>query len=201
MSDASTELEPSEASPAVADPGLSLGSQLCTQCGLCCTGALHRFAVLDPDELDFAASLGLTLRTDGKPGFALPCRHLAGTLCSIYTNRPKVCGRYQCRQLDEVSRGDTALESALDKVRTAKSLYQAAVDLLPPGTSLPDARSSIAEPAATTAGSPDYEQEMQLRLAITTLSVYLDRNFRNSSEGNMLTMTAVGQAKEENTVE
>ena len=41
---------------------LSKGSQLCTQCGLCCTGALHHFAVLEPDELEFARELGLTLR-------------------------------------------------------------------------------------------------------------------------------------------
>src|SRR5687768_6111130 len=47
--------------PVDRDPSLTddrmRGSELCTQCGLCCTGALHDRAVLDEDELGTAAGL------------------------------------------------------------------------------------------------------------------------------------------------
>src|SRR5688500_2967630 len=80
-------------------PDSSLGSALCTQCGLCCTGALHKAAVLDPDEIADARALGLPILDREKPGFALPCPRLDGTVCTIYASRPRVCGRYKCQLL------------------------------------------------------------------------------------------------------
>jgi hypothetical protein len=190
--DSSTELEPRQAT---ADATPSVGSQLCTQCGLCCTGALHSFAVLDPDELEFAAGLGLKLRTDGRPGFALPCQYLNSCACTIYTSRPRVCARYQCQLLDDVQQSKVALDDALEHVRVAKQMFEQVRALLPPGMTLPEARALAAKPAD--AASPACDNEMQLRLAVITLSLYLDRHFRHSSEGKMLTMTAVADDMEE----
>src|SRR5688572_4233724 len=65
------------------EPDSSLGSALCTQCGLCCTGALHDAAVLDPDEIADARALGLPVLDAEKPKFALPCPRLDGTVCTI----------------------------------------------------------------------------------------------------------------------
>ena len=102
MPDTPTELQPAESDPTVADETLSIGSKLCTKCGLCCTGALHDRAVLEPEEVEFASDLGLYVRAEGRPTFALPCKYLQGCACTIYSKRPKVCARYQCQLLDDV---------------------------------------------------------------------------------------------------
>ena len=190
MSDTSTELKQRQAAAAEAAP--SVGSQLCTQCGLCCTGALHKYAVLEPDELEFARALGLTLRTDGRPGFALPCKYLGGCACTIYTSRPKVCARYQCQLLEDVQQERTTLPVAVEHVRVARQLYEDVRALLPPGMTLPQARERAVAPL-----EDGGTEELRLRLAVTALTVYLDRHFRHSKEGKMLTMTAVGQDPEE----
>ena len=158
---------------------------LCTQCGLCCTGALHDHAVLDPDEVERARALGLTLRTEGRPGFALPCPKLSGTCCSIYGERPRVCARFECALLERVNAGSIDPEVAASLVAEARRLAGSVVEHLPPGMTIPAARDQnerqgVGGPAA---GPP---LEMRLRLAITALSLFLDRHFRKTSEGPLL---------------
>src|SRR4030095_16895710 len=96
-------------------------SELCTQCGLCCSGALHNYVALDVGE---TGDDGLVLSTvpDGRPGLTLPCPLLAGCSCSIYGNRPHACQRYKCQLLLDVESKQTDLASAADKVREAKRL-------------------------------------------------------------------------------
>src|ERR1043165_4767905 len=129
--------------PDADDPSLGIGSTLCTQCGLCCTGALHNYAVLEPEETEFARSLGLTLRKEGRPGFSLPCPRLAGCKCSIYKDRPKVCGRYKCQLLESVEAGLTDLGSALAKIRSAQGLVEEVNSVMPIGMTLPEARELV----------------------------------------------------------
>ena len=193
MSDTSTELKQRQAAAAEGAP--SVGSQLCTKCGLCCTGALHNFAVLEPDELEFASALGLTLRTEGRAGFSLPCKYLGGCACTIYTSRPKVCARYQCQLLEDVKESRLELDTALEHVRVAKMMFEEVRALLPPGMTLPEARALAASPPDT--ASPACEGEMPLRLAVMRLSLYLDRHFRHSKEGKLLSSEAVGEVMEE----
>jgi hypothetical protein len=176
---------------------LSVGSQLCTQCGLCCTGALHNFAVLEPEEIPFARGLGLTLRTQGRPGFALPCPYLKDCACSIYDNRPQVCGRYICQLLDDVREGKIALEVALEHVRTAKQLYGEVRALLPTETTFPEARLLLEEPLDPDQSEEQRSKEMRLRLALTTLCVYLDKHFKHWRESKLLTMTPIDRRCEE----
>ena len=118
--------------PSVADPlDVAVSTALCTQCGLCCTGALHNFAVLDPDEVDYARSIGMTLRTDGRPGFALPCPQLSGTCCSIYADRPKVCSRFRCALLKRVEDGSVDAQAATAIVAEARRLFDGVHAQLP----------------------------------------------------------------------
>ena len=166
----------------------SLGSALCTACGLCCTGALHNFAVLEPDEVGFASSIGLKLRTEGRPGFALPCPKLSGSCCSIYVDRPRVCSRFECALLNAMEAGSTSFEQASATVADARKLFDRAYSVLPEGMTLPMARAKFAAPPTAGVDSGDRSSEMVLRLAITALSLFLDRHFRKSSEGTMLSL-------------
>lgn len=175
----------------IADPvDDALASSLCTQCGLCCTGALHNFAVLDPDEIDFARSIGMTLRTNGRPGFALPCPKLSGSCCSIYLERPKVCSRFQCALLERLNAGSIEFQAATAIVAEARKFTGSVVEHLPPGMTIPAARDlNEAREASSVAADPPFE--MRLRLAITALSLFLDQHFRKSSEGPLLSLESI----------
>ena len=97
---------------------LGVGSRLCTQCGLCCTGALHNYAVLEPAEIPVARSQGLIIRMEERPGFSLPCPRLVNGVCSIYKTRPRVCSGYKCQVLlQNVEAGTTKFEPAIEEGR------------------------------------------------------------------------------------
>ena len=174
-------------------PTASLGSSLCTQCGLCCTGALHNYAVLDEDEIEFARALGLKLRTHGRPGFALPCKYLRDCSCTIYSKRPKVCARYVCQLLEDVREGSTPLDVAVTHVRVAKQLYEDVRALLPASMTIPEARQMSRRPIGASPLALDRSVEAELRLAVTALCIYLDKHFMHSKEAKLLTMTPVDQ--------
>ena len=86
--------EPDSPSPLTSNAAdCAQASELCTQCGLCCMGAIHGRAVLFEDELQPARDIGLPVLDDAeRPLFALPCPKLAGTSCTIFGKRPRVCG-------------------------------------------------------------------------------------------------------------
>jgi len=182
-------------SPAGTGPDISRGSELCTQCGLCCTGALHNAAVLDPDEVAAATEIGLPVCGDSeKPLFSLPCPKLVGACCSIYGNRPRVCGRYRCQILQDLEAGETSFDEATKKVAIARTLVEQARSVMPPGMTLPQIRKLSAEPAPTgLEGMPAdvRDLEMRRRLAATALTLYIDRHFRNSRDGQMLALNPV----------
>lgn len=178
--------------PSIADPiDRSPGSALCTECGLCCTGALHNFAVLDDDEVEPAARIGLTLRTDGRPGFALPCPYLQNSCCTIYAARPKVCARYKCGLLENLEAGATPLDAALATVAAAKELVGRAHSLMPGGMTIPAARVLSSQPPVAPIDPGARAADMKLRLAMTALSLFLDKFFRNSREGKLLTLETI----------
>ena len=162
---------------------MSVGSKLCTQCGLCCTGALHNHASLESDELGFAESLGLEVMPGEKPRFALPCPRLTGTLCSIYQSRPQVCSRYKCQLLQDVESGKTGFGTAVETIQHAKTLINDIERQLPAGTKLPEARIRYLTEKGQSEAGPDY---MPLRLALTVLCLYIDRHFKGDRETNFM---------------
>lgn len=180
--------------PAHAPPG----SALCTQCGLCCTGALHDAAVLDPTEIPHAKAMGLPVLNRRKPGFGLPCPMLSGTLCSIYGDRPKVCGRYKCKLLQEFEAGEIEYAEGAARIRTAKALSAEAEAEMPKGMTLPQARTVG---RAALPSSPRVEHSMddgkniKLRLRTIALDLYLDKFFRNSRDVLMLELNRIGNGE------
>jgi hypothetical protein len=184
--------DPTSATSSAA-PDTSLGSALCTQCGLCCTGALHNAAVLDPDEIAAARALNLPVLDTEKPKFALPCPRLDGTLCTIYGNRPRVCGRYKCQLLQDLEAGAVGLDDALGKVGIAKALRREAEAAMPPGMTLPQARKLAHTSLADRANVATAGEDMQLVLRTAALNLYLDRHFRNSRDGRAYDVTVLGE--------
>lgn len=109
------------------------GSVLCIPCGMCCDGSLFRFAELRADEQTFAASLGVTLLKDKeKHGFQLPCHLFKNDCCSIYQQpRPKVCGKFECRLLQNYKNSKISIEEGLNKVRQARQMQTVMASLAP----------------------------------------------------------------------
>ena len=132
-------------------------ASLCTRCGLCCSGAIYSSAVLDEDEVGPARDIGLpVLDRPGRPAFALGCPKLAGTQCSIFGHRPRVCGRFRCQLLIDLEEGRTSQGKTLVKVREARRLLAKARE-----------NNSPASP-------PDVHK--------LALQLYLDRHFRKASD-------------------
>lgn len=185
--------DPISSSIAVTAPDIALGSALCTQCGLCCTGALHKAAVLESEEIEPARALGLPVINREKPAFSLPCPRLDGAVCTIYDSRPSVCSRYKCQLLQDLEGGMIELDEALGKVACAKALREKAESVMPPGMTLPEARDVAQATLAAQADDSGVRAElMPLALHITGFNLYLDRNFRNSRDGRAFDLTLVG---------
>jgi hypothetical protein len=159
------------------------GSPLCLECGLCCHGALHHYAVLREDEVEAANQLGLKVeRQRDYLGFVLPCSKIDGNRCTIYEQRLSTCSSYRCGLLERYRDRRISLEDALPLVAEARRLFAAAQAMLPSGTSFRTARwrwrrRSRGEPGGEidSAERPILEQSF-LRIAL--LDRFLDRHFR-----------------------
>ncbi|UUR08753.1 YkgJ family cysteine cluster protein [Sphingomonas glaciei] len=155
---------------------MNVESQLCTSCGLCCTGALHDGVKLQANEIEPARSIGLPVKVDASSTiFALPCPKLEGTACTIYAVRPSACAAYACRLLEEV-RGGRSLDTALPVVAEARRLAGVLRAALTPETSFSASRTR------RRAGTGSAE----VLVRSFALDHYLDRHFRNRSEGPIL---------------
>ena len=98
--------------------------QLCPNCGLCCDSTL--FADVELRASDNAARLsrfGLTLlkKTKLTKAFMQPCACFDGKLCTIYADRPKRCGLFECGLLKRVETGELTAKAALKKITEAKT--------------------------------------------------------------------------------
>ena len=158
------------------------GSRLCTHCGLCCRGALHDYAFLEPDEVEAATAIGLPVLDCEQLAFALPCPKLAGTVCSIYGNRPLVCGRYRCQLLRNLEAGNLSFDDAIDKVDTAKGLAKGVEQAAERTLTLPEIRPLAVEPTPQNTVAGERARSSRGKLAATVFTVYMDRHFRNDRD-------------------
>ena len=78
-------------------------------------------------------------------------------------------------------------------MRVAKRMCEDVRALLPPGMNFPEARRLLYEPPGALPAVADRSAEMPLRLALTTLCLYLDKHFKHSRESKLLTLTSVDQ--------
>lgn len=125
MIPAMTEIEYSRASEA---------TELCTACGLCCTGRLFSWVRLKATELTPLKKLGLpVIRNDPRQrGFTQPCPMWNGT-CKIYKDPhyPRGCDSYKCKLLRELLDESTSLDDALIVVNGTKRLIDLIEKQLP----------------------------------------------------------------------
>jgi uncharacterized protein len=98
-------------------------SKLCLACGLCCQGAFHGGAKIQPEEIPAVRRLGLpVLQSNEGPIFPLPCPHHLDDRCTVYGDRPSPCSLYQCKLLKRYLDGDVSWEDCLLRIRQTKEL-------------------------------------------------------------------------------
>jgi uncharacterized protein len=153
-------------------------SDLCTGCGMCCSGVIYDRLPLDYEEVGPAIALGLPVEdVGGGPTLKYPCPRLDGAKCTIYADRPSGCRTFRCVTLQELDRGEIALDGALERVRDAQERWRGLGDELD-GETIPQLRWRRAELAeAGTALPPG-----KLRDALNHLDEMLDRHFRKPDQ-------------------
>ncbi len=100
-------------------------SELCTSCGLCCSGVLFADVRLRPgDDAPRLRSLGLPLYTSQSSArlsrFPQPCTAFEGSRCRVYSDRPRYCREFECVLLKSAKEGRTGFAAALRVIRTAR---------------------------------------------------------------------------------
>ncbi len=110
-------------------------SELCSDCGICCDGALFGSVELEGPGLVVAREhrLPMVETADGHK-LELPCPVLKGVLCGIYDERPECCAEYFCELLLRVEEHGLSLDEAreiIHKTRTVRSRVTAAVGATP----------------------------------------------------------------------
>ena len=102
-------------------------SQLCPNCGLCCDSTLFADVELRAgDNPGRLAKLGLDVqqKTKTKLAFPQPCACFDGKFCTIYADRPKRCGLFECGLLKRVQNGGMTGDVALKKISEARALAE-----------------------------------------------------------------------------
>lgn len=148
------------------------GSDLCTQCGLCCNGALFGFVPLTEEEQARPRHHGHGAR------MPQPCEFLDGRTCGIYADGPpQVCSVFRCRLLRRFEAGELSLDDALVEVAEGHRLHDTARAELEPDTQLADVYRELAEGAAAQEEAFDMSKARR-QVALITLMVYAQDHFR-----------------------
>ena len=97
----------------------TVGQTLCTQCGLCCSGAIFADVELrDEREALLMECLGLEIEDgDGHQLLVQPCRALKSNGCQVYAQRPECCRHFECKLLKDLQSGRIRLAEAVQVVR------------------------------------------------------------------------------------
>jgi Fe-S-cluster containining protein len=171
--------------PSPADSSAS--TDLCTSCGLCCSGVLFDTAPLDADEIERATELGLKpyFEPPGQARFDFPCPHLQGSRCGVYPRRPRICGAFRCELLKKFESGEVSGAEATAIISEAKvmiaELRPLAVESGGPITPKRWGLLLDAWAAKTRAGKATPKQA-RLVLELARLNRFLDTHFRHKDQ-------------------
>lgn len=171
----------------VTEPGTSEPDGICTECGICCTGALFDQARILGHERERLAGLGFTLVEEpGAPAgaevfFAFPCHALNGTICTVYEDRPTKCAEFRCELLRAYDDGSIGRDDAMERVMTAKSMLARIAGLLPQGWTLPEARRRWRR--RMTGSAEDLPGELMMQMSL--LNIFFDRYFYKETKRQM----------------
>lgn len=159
---------------------------LCTECGLCCNGALFDFGPLARDEVPEKRRAGLrVLEADQKFGFGLPCPQLEGAVCQVYAQRPNTCRAFRCEVLKSVESGDLPYELGLERVEKGRAALAQVHAQLPKGASITDARRWRRE-AGEAEASEALNASPMLMMALGMLDLVLDEYFRKPGQRQVM---------------
>jgi Fe-S-cluster containining protein len=163
------------------------GSALCVACGMCCHGVLHDHAIAQPDELDKLARLGIPLyeKPVSYDAFQLPCPCHREGLCSVYADRPAVCGSYKCTLLTGVLQSEISYEEARALVQKGRGLFTeilAAIGPSPSGQSIwQQLQSFLAHQRESLADEQFRVANASLLLNVKLLLILLGRHFEQNN--------------------
>ena len=159
--------------------------QLCPKCGLCCNGVLFADVELRKgDDAQRLVELGLSLIKKGRQqAFAQPCACFDGTLCRIYTDRPKRCRTFECGLLKRVEANEMTPNAALKKISAAKNQAEKVRGLLR-SLGQRDEKIALTHRYAAAMSAPinlaeetNAERYGELMLAVNDLMTRLQRDF------------------------
>ena len=92
---------------------------ICLPCGICCDGTLIGHVQLDKEELPALKEI-MEIEDENDNAFFLhPCNKFCNS-CTIYSNRPKQCAKFECGLLKSVEQKDLSFDSALEIINTVK---------------------------------------------------------------------------------
>lgn len=104
-------------------------SQLCQECGLCCTGLLFEYVSFSDQELKNVKLGSYKTKESGKRSLPHPCQFLDGTTCGIYIDRPSRCRSYACISRQQVLNGEKGLEEGRARVTDIQHLLDQLVPI------------------------------------------------------------------------
>ncbi|MCT0224779.1 YkgJ family cysteine cluster protein [Synechococcus sp. CS-1328] len=112
------------ADPPESNAQSDVASELCTACGLCCSGAFFYRVVVTAAESLRLAELSVPTHTYRANEFRMlePCSALVDCTCTIYNHRPQDCRDFDCRLLSAALSQAVSIDRALEIIGTAKSL-------------------------------------------------------------------------------
>lgn len=108
---------------------------VCLACGLCCSGVLFTEVTLHESEAERLlardATASITVQSSepaavaendsGKmAGMDQPCGFLSGSRCTVYTDRPAKCRKFNCTLIKKIDKKDISISDALSLVAVAK---------------------------------------------------------------------------------
>jgi Fe-S-cluster containining protein len=99
---------------------MSKSSNICLSCGICCNGTLLGFVQLESEERSRLRKL-MEIEEVGEKGFFFqPCSRLGCNGCTIYTDRPRKCGEFQCKMLKSYDKKELDFDSAISVINLVK---------------------------------------------------------------------------------
>ncbi|RNI27918.1 hypothetical protein EFA69_17680 [Rufibacter immobilis] len=94
-------------------------TNLCLACGLCCDGTVIGFVQLGREELPAYRDMMDVENSNGEGFFLQPCKKFCDG-CTIYTNRPKQCAKYECALLKALDEKELAFDAAVEITKEVK---------------------------------------------------------------------------------
>lgn len=92
---------------------------ICLACGICCDGSLIGFVQIEQEEFSRVRKI-LDIEESDSIGFFLqPCTKFCNG-CTIYEERPKQCGLFECKLLQSVDNKTLGFNSAVENVKIVK---------------------------------------------------------------------------------